>query len=177
MALSVFKLLLSSQRHFPGDVLHHCFGILQAAARAEWISDGLFWYCPNGKLNADFNISDVRLYNALQIKVFLQIIQGVVIGRLTTRYSESSLLLLSVGVSSMVGLGQVRRQTGFSDLSANTCMLACTVDTIGSTMGQKKKEVNSVSSSWKVNVSISVCGNQLQKIYQRRTLDQSTQTH
>lgn len=111
VTLSVFTLLLSSQRHFPGDVLHHCSGILQAAARAEWLSDGLFWYCPNGKLYADFNLSDVRLYNAYQTQVFLQIIQGVVIGRLTTRYSENSLLLLSVGVSSMVGLAQVHRQT------------------------------------------------------------------
>lgn len=34
------------------------------------------------------------------------VIQGAVIGRLTSRFSESSLLLLSVGVSSFVGLAQ-----------------------------------------------------------------------
>ncbi|KAM4602366.1 solute carrier family 22 member 18 [Polymixia lowei] len=34
------------------------------------------------------------------------VIQGGVIGRLTARYSESSLLLLSIGVSSLVGLAQ-----------------------------------------------------------------------
>uniref|UniRef100_A0A8C2A114 Solute carrier family 22 member 18 n=1 Tax=Cyprinus carpio TaxID=7962 RepID=A0A8C2A114_CYPCA len=34
------------------------------------------------------------------------VIQGAVIGRLTSRFSESSLLLLSVGISSLVGLAQ-----------------------------------------------------------------------
>uniref|UniRef100_A0A8C2L3N5 Organic cation transporter-like protein 2 n=1 Tax=Cyprinus carpio TaxID=7962 RepID=A0A8C2L3N5_CYPCA len=34
------------------------------------------------------------------------VIQGAVIGRLTSRYSEYSLLLLSVGISSLVGLAQ-----------------------------------------------------------------------
>lgn len=38
---------------------------------------------------------------------FLQVIQGAVIGRLTGRYSETSLLLLSIGISSLVGLAQV----------------------------------------------------------------------
>lgn len=33
--------------------------------------------------------------------------QGAVIGRLTARYPESSLLLVAIGVSSLVGLGQV----------------------------------------------------------------------
>uniref|UniRef100_A0A673LCP6 Organic cation transporter-like protein 2 n=1 Tax=Sinocyclocheilus rhinocerous TaxID=307959 RepID=A0A673LCP6_9TELE len=34
------------------------------------------------------------------------VIQGAVIGRLTSRFSESSLMLLSVGISSLVGLAQ-----------------------------------------------------------------------
>uniref|UniRef100_A0A8C1A2S1 Organic cation transporter-like protein 2 n=1 Tax=Cyprinus carpio carpio TaxID=630221 RepID=A0A8C1A2S1_CYPCA len=34
------------------------------------------------------------------------VIQGAVIGRLTSRFSESSLLMLSVGISSLVGLAQ-----------------------------------------------------------------------
>nr|XP_020480836.1 solute carrier family 22 member 18 isoform X2 [Monopterus albus] len=41
------------------------------------------------------------------------VIQGAVIGRLTARYSESSLLLLSVGVSSLVGLAQAYMQNVF----------------------------------------------------------------
>uniref|UniRef100_A0A3Q3QDM7 Organic cation transporter-like protein 2 n=1 Tax=Monopterus albus TaxID=43700 RepID=A0A3Q3QDM7_MONAL len=41
------------------------------------------------------------------------VIQGAVIGRLTARYSESSLLLLSVGVSSLVGLAQVHTKNVF----------------------------------------------------------------
>lgn len=39
------------------------------------------------------------------------VIQGGVIGRLTARYSESSLLLLSIGISSFVGLAQVHTKT------------------------------------------------------------------
>ncbi|XP_022057743.2 solute carrier family 22 member 18 [Acanthochromis polyacanthus] len=39
------------------------------------------------------------------------VLQGGVIGRLTARYSENSMLLLSVGVSSLVGLGQAYMQT------------------------------------------------------------------
>ncbi|KAF4110982.1 solute carrier family 22 member 18 [Onychostoma macrolepis] len=38
--------------------------------------------------------------------VVQMVIQGAVIGRLTSRFSESSLLLLSVGISSLVGLAQ-----------------------------------------------------------------------
>ncbi|XP_036399687.1 solute carrier family 22 member 18 [Megalops cyprinoides] len=38
--------------------------------------------------------------------VVQMVIQGGVIGRMTARYSESSLLLLSIGVTSMVGLAQ-----------------------------------------------------------------------
>ncbi|CDQ99338.1 unnamed protein product, partial [Oncorhynchus mykiss] len=37
------------------------------------------------------------------------VIQGGVIGRLTSKYSENSLLLLSIGMSSLVGLAQVQR--------------------------------------------------------------------
>lgn len=51
--------------------------------------------------------------NRMSIKpaMFVQVIQGGVIGRLTSRYSESSLLLLAVGVSSLVGLAQVPTHT------------------------------------------------------------------
>lgn len=38
----------------------------------------------------------------------VQVVQGGVVGRMTASFSESSLLLLSVGVSALVGLGQVR---------------------------------------------------------------------
>lgn len=41
----------------------------------------------------------------------LQVVQGGVIGPLTARYSERSLLLLSIGVSSLVGLAQVGTET------------------------------------------------------------------
>ncbi|XP_023262062.1 solute carrier family 22 member 18 [Seriola lalandi dorsalis] len=41
------------------------------------------------------------------------VVQGGVIGRLTARYSESSLLLLSIGVSSLVGLAQAYMQNVF----------------------------------------------------------------
>ncbi|XP_029000268.1 solute carrier family 22 member 18 [Betta splendens] len=41
------------------------------------------------------------------------VIQGAVIGRLTARYSESFLLLLSIGVSSLVGLAQAYMQNVF----------------------------------------------------------------
>ncbi|XP_044211896.1 solute carrier family 22 member 18 isoform X2 [Thunnus albacares] len=41
------------------------------------------------------------------------VVQGGVIGRLTARYSESSLLLLSIGVSSFVGLAQGYMQNVF----------------------------------------------------------------
>lgn len=37
-------------RYFPGDVLHHSSGILQAAAGRERLPDGFFWHRPNGKL-------------------------------------------------------------------------------------------------------------------------------
>lgn len=39
--------------------------------------------------------------------LLLKVIQGAVIGRLTSRFTENSLLLLSVGISSVVGLAQV----------------------------------------------------------------------
>ncbi|KAG7482511.1 solute carrier family 22 member 18 [Solea senegalensis] len=39
------------------------------------------------------------------------VIQGGVLGRLTQKYSESSLLLLSIGLSSLVGLGQAYMQS------------------------------------------------------------------
>ncbi|XP_040890716.1 solute carrier family 22 member 18 [Toxotes jaculatrix] len=45
--------------------------------------------------------------------VVQMVIQGGVIGRLTARYSESSLLLLSIGVSSLVGLAQAYMQNVF----------------------------------------------------------------
>ncbi|XP_070757927.1 solute carrier family 22 member 18 isoform X2 [Enoplosus armatus] len=41
------------------------------------------------------------------------VVQGGVIGRLTARYSENSLLLLSIGVSSVVGLAQAYMQNVF----------------------------------------------------------------
>lgn len=41
------------------------------------------------------------------------VIQGAVIGRLTSRFSENSLLLLSVGVSSLVGLAQAMMTSVF----------------------------------------------------------------
>jgi len=40
----------------------------------------------------------------------VQVVQGGVVGRLTARYSENSLLLLAIGVSSLVGLAQVHTQ-------------------------------------------------------------------
>ncbi|XP_070820991.1 solute carrier family 22 member 18 [Chaetodon trifascialis] len=54
----------------------------------------------NGYLMAYFGIAQM-------------VIQGGVIGRLTARYSESSLLLLSVGVSALVGLAQAYMQNVF----------------------------------------------------------------
>ncbi|XP_030581537.1 solute carrier family 22 member 18 isoform X2 [Archocentrus centrarchus] len=45
--------------------------------------------------------------------IIQMVIQGGVIGRLTARYSENSLLLLSIGVSSMVGLAQAYIQNVF----------------------------------------------------------------
>lgn len=45
--------------------------------------------------------------------IIQMVIRGGVIGRLTARYSENSLLLLSVGVSSMVGLAQAYVQNVF----------------------------------------------------------------
>ncbi|XP_077375287.1 solute carrier family 22 member 18 [Festucalex cinctus] len=41
------------------------------------------------------------------------VVQGGVIGRLTARYSESSLLLLSIGISAFVGLAQAYMQNVF----------------------------------------------------------------
>nr|XP_061811344.1 solute carrier family 22 member 18-like [Nerophis lumbriciformis] len=41
------------------------------------------------------------------------VVQGGVIGRLTARYSESSLLLLSIGISALVGLAQAYMQNVF----------------------------------------------------------------
>uniref|UniRef100_A0A8C9YYH2 Organic cation transporter-like protein 2 n=1 Tax=Sander lucioperca TaxID=283035 RepID=A0A8C9YYH2_SANLU len=54
----------------------------------------------NGYLMAYFGISSM-------------VVQGGVIGRLTARYSENSLLLLSIGVSSLVGLAQAYMQNVF----------------------------------------------------------------
>ncbi|KAI3377343.1 hypothetical protein L3Q82_008550 [Scortum barcoo] len=54
----------------------------------------------NGYLMAYFGIASM-------------VIQGGVIGRLTARYSENSLLLLSIGVSSFVGLAQAYMQNVF----------------------------------------------------------------
>lgn len=51
------------------------------------------------------------LVMSIKPAMFVQVIQGGVIGRLTSRYSESSLLLLAVGVSSLVGLAQVHTHT------------------------------------------------------------------
>ncbi|XP_044076366.1 solute carrier family 22 member 18 [Siniperca chuatsi] len=45
--------------------------------------------------------------------ILQMVIQGGVIGRLTARYSENSLLLLSIGVSSLVGLAQAYMQNVF----------------------------------------------------------------
>ncbi|XP_010765559.1 solute carrier family 22 member 18 [Notothenia coriiceps] len=54
----------------------------------------------NGYLMAYFGITSM-------------VIQGGVIGRMTARYSEGSLLLLSIGVSSLVGLAQAYMQNVF----------------------------------------------------------------
>lgn len=54
----------------------------------------------NGYLMAYFGIASM-------------VVQGGVVGRLTARYSESSLLLLSIGVSSFVGLAQAYMQDVF----------------------------------------------------------------
>ncbi|XP_037338226.2 solute carrier family 22 member 18 [Pungitius pungitius] len=54
----------------------------------------------NGYLMAYFGIASM-------------VVQGAVVGRLTARYSESSLLLLSIGVSSLVGLAQAYMQDVF----------------------------------------------------------------
>ncbi|XP_034536774.1 solute carrier family 22 member 18 [Notolabrus celidotus] len=54
----------------------------------------------NGYLMAYFGISQM-------------VMQGVVIGRLTARYSDNSLLLMSIGVSSLVGLAQAYMQDVF----------------------------------------------------------------
>lgn len=64
-------------------------------------------------------ISVMSLLNVQQLMTLLdskslvplQVIQGGVIGPLTARYSERSLLLLSIGVSSLVGLAQVHTET------------------------------------------------------------------
>lgn len=45
--------------------------------------------------------------------IISMIVQGGVIGRLTARYSENSLLLLSIGLSSLVGLAQAYMQNVF----------------------------------------------------------------
>ena len=44
-------------------------------------------------------------------RCLFQVIQGAVLGPLTMRYSERSLLLLSIGVSALVGLAQVNTET------------------------------------------------------------------
>ncbi|XP_068586889.1 solute carrier family 22 member 18 [Cebidichthys violaceus] len=54
----------------------------------------------NGYLMAYFGIASM-------------VVQGGVVGRLTARYSENSLLLLSIGVSSLVGLAQAYMQNVF----------------------------------------------------------------
>ncbi|KAM6950807.1 solute carrier family 22 member 18 [Lycodopsis pacificus] len=54
----------------------------------------------NGYLMAYFGIASM-------------VIQGGVVGRLTARYSENSLLLLSIGISSLVGLAQAYMQDVF----------------------------------------------------------------
>lgn len=42
-------------------------------------------------------------------EVLFQVVQGGVIGRLTARYPEKLLLLMSIGVSAGVGLAQVHK--------------------------------------------------------------------
>ncbi|XP_068427720.1 solute carrier family 22 member 18 isoform X2 [Clinocottus analis] len=54
----------------------------------------------NGYLMAYFGIASM-------------VIQGAVVGRLTARYSDNSLLLLAIGVSSLVGLAQAYMQDVF----------------------------------------------------------------
>uniref|UniRef100_A0A3Q3W2D4 Organic cation transporter-like protein 2 n=1 Tax=Mola mola TaxID=94237 RepID=A0A3Q3W2D4_MOLML len=49
-------------------------------------------------------------YLMAYLGILQMVIQGGVIGRLTARYSDSSLLLLSVGISSLVGLAQAYLQ-------------------------------------------------------------------
>ncbi|KAB5526070.1 hypothetical protein PHYPO_G00147440 [Pangasianodon hypophthalmus] len=50
-------------------------------------------------------------YLMAYLGVVQMVIQGAVIGRLTTRYSENSLLLFSVGLNSLVGLAQALTTT------------------------------------------------------------------
>lgn len=108
------NLLFPPQRYFPGDVLHHCIRILQAETRGKWLSDVVLWDIPNGKssvIDIDELCDTLCVLMMTKPAMFVQVIQGGVIGRLTSRYSESSLLLLAVGVSSLVGLAQVRTHT------------------------------------------------------------------
>lgn len=48
---------------------------------------------------------------SVKLCVSVQVIQGGVVGRLTARYSDNSLLLLSIAVASFVGLAQVHTKT------------------------------------------------------------------
>lgn len=115
------NLLFSPQRYFPGDVLHHCIRILQAETRGKWLSDVVLWDIPNGRSSVigvdelcdTFCVLMTSDCERMWVKpaMCVQVIQGGVIGRLTSRYSESSLLLLAVGVSSLVGLAQVHAHT------------------------------------------------------------------
>lgn len=55
-------------RYFPGDVLHHRSGVLQAGSTAKRQPHGIFWHYPNGKrgtaTEAEKNPDDITL-NAL----------------------------------------------------------------------------------------------------------------
>lgn len=62
LSSSLWKMLyVFLLRHFPGHVLHHSSGILQAAARRERLLDGFLWHRPDGTVNtAGVQLTHVR---------------------------------------------------------------------------------------------------------------------
>ncbi|KAI4892620.1 hypothetical protein NFI96_025057 [Prochilodus magdalenae] len=77
---------------------------------------------PTGVFQVMFSIIAMNIYQLTAqqngylmayVGVVQMVIQGAVIGRLTSRYHENSLLLLSIGVSSLVGLAQAFTTTAF----------------------------------------------------------------
>ncbi|XP_026234388.1 solute carrier family 22 member 18 [Anabas testudineus] len=77
---------------------------------------------PSGIFQVMFSIIALEFFNLqpeqngylmAYFGIVQMVIQGAVIGRLTGRYSETSLLLLSIGISSLVGLAQAYMQNVF----------------------------------------------------------------